>query len=440
MRGAAVVGLVTELARELRSASCLSKAMFSAPWKSSVSAKESSENDPAPRPGSWSALEPSRLTIACVKLVTVSLITALRRAVAQRVLGHHRLRRDRDDRSLAPAASGAGRERHRDANQVEPIAGPVGQVVARIDAAQLVQVIQIIGVLVEHDRGLKGNRGLLGRARCSRRGCIERGRRSGTSHSGRRRARDRRAGSRAALRQRLNDICPDLHLALLRIRCGAREALISLLNPDLEPAGHLCFVFGAEFGQPVLAPDVGRLDADRSVGGHDAIEVIDHVFGVGEAYRLRWTSAEDVSAVPSSTVTQATPVTRTEASRSRGRSNSVGAAAERPWNPRVRSGEPNGTRGSRRTARMPIQGTSRHVRRAGRRRTPLSRVRTGSCARRHERPRPSGLRGIIRDSAMLSTSSAVNRGILAEECAAEPDCPKSRGGGFCYRWNSGADR
>ena len=84
--------------------------------------------------------------------------------ISQRVLRDDRLCRDRDDRPLASAASRAGRESHRDPDQVQSVARPVGQVVARVDAAQLVQVVQIIGVLVQHDRRLECHRRLLGRA------------------------------------------------------------------------------------------------------------------------------------------------------------------------------------------------------------------------------------------------------------------------------------
>ena len=60
------------------------------------------------------------------------------------------------------------------------------------------------------------------------------------------------------------------------------EALSSPLKPAFSHVGHLRLVLGTELGQTVLAPDVGRLDADGAIGRHDPIELVDHLLGRGE--------------------------------------------------------------------------------------------------------------------------------------------------------------
>ena len=77
--------------------------------------------------------------------------------VPQRVLGHQRPCRHRDDRSLAAPAPGAGREGHGNPDEIESIAGPIGQVVTRVDSPQLIEVIQVVGMLVQNDRRLEGD-------------------------------------------------------------------------------------------------------------------------------------------------------------------------------------------------------------------------------------------------------------------------------------------
>ena len=81
----------------------------------------------------------------------------------QGVLGHHRFRRNSDDRPSAPATPRTRRESHWNANKVQAVSRSVGQIITRIDAPQLVQVVQIVRVLVEYDRGLEGNLALLWR-------------------------------------------------------------------------------------------------------------------------------------------------------------------------------------------------------------------------------------------------------------------------------------
>ena len=74
-------------------------------------------------------------------------------------------------------------------------------------------------------------------------------------------------------------------------------ALMSLLKPCFSHSAICEFVLGAEFRQPVLAPDVGRLDADGSIGRHDAIELVDHLLGVGEPDLLFRLSVPDQDAI-----------------------------------------------------------------------------------------------------------------------------------------------
>ena len=98
--------------------------------------------------------------IAWVRLLTVSLITTFRRAVRSVCLVMTGFAETRDDRPLAPPAPRSGRERHRDPDEVETVSRPVGQVVPRVDAPQLVEVIQVVGMLVEHHGGLERRRRL----------------------------------------------------------------------------------------------------------------------------------------------------------------------------------------------------------------------------------------------------------------------------------------
>ena len=185
--------------------------------------------------------------------------------VAQRVLGHDRLRRDRDDRSLTPPAPRPGRERHRDPHEVQTIARPVGQLVPGVDPAQLVEVIQVVRVLVEHHGGLEGSRRLFGRgARC----------RDWPSSAlpGSWRSQSTLAFSSCAVAffadggPRLVPTCTCVD----SVSATADRGIDVALEAVLEPFGHLRLVLGAEFRQPVLPPDVGSLDADGPIGRHDA--------------------------------------------------------------------------------------------------------------------------------------------------------------------------
>ena len=58
------------------------------------------------------------------------------------------------------------------------------------------------------------------------------------------------------------------------------------LEGRLEPLGHLGLVLRPELGQPVLPPDIGRLHADRAVGRHDPIELVDHLLRIGQPHVL----------------------------------------------------------------------------------------------------------------------------------------------------------
>ena len=55
------------------------------------------------------------------------------------------------------------------------------------------------------------------------------------------------------------------------------------LEAGLEPFGQLGLILGTEFCKSVLSPDIRRLDADRPVGCQHSVEVVDHLFGVGQA-------------------------------------------------------------------------------------------------------------------------------------------------------------
>ena len=136
----------------------------------------------------------------------------------------------------------------------------------------------------------------------------------------------------------LNEIGPDLHARRLGFAVADR-AIDVPLEADLEPGGHLRFVLAAELGQPVLPPDVGSLDADGPVGRHDAVELVDHLLGLGQL---------DLGLVghlfPHRQPAILAPANAGEPRRQTRRQSRVterlpraGAVVERPWNPRVRA-------------------------------------------------------------------------------------------------------
>ena len=65
-----------------------------------------------------------------------------------------------DDGPLALSRGRAGQQRDRQAEQVEAVAGHVGQVVAGVDPAELVEMVEVSRLLVEPDRGLEADAGL----------------------------------------------------------------------------------------------------------------------------------------------------------------------------------------------------------------------------------------------------------------------------------------
>ena len=70
------------------------------------------------------------------------------------------------------------------------------------------------------------------------------------------------------------------------------------LEPGLQPARHLGLVLRPELGQPILPPDVGRLDPDRAGRGHDPVELVDHLLGLGEVDRVALPSLAPLAGAP----------------------------------------------------------------------------------------------------------------------------------------------
>ena len=141
-------------------------------------------------------------------------------------------------------------------------------------------MIEIIRVLIENDGRLEGHgrpvRRVAGCWRARTRACgrLGRGIRSGR----------RIAGSRL-LRRRV--IQSRSHVQAVRFGLAAADRRVDVaLVAGLEPFGQLGLVLGTEFCKPVLSPDIRRLDADCAVGCQHAVQVVDHLLGVGQAYLL----------------------------------------------------------------------------------------------------------------------------------------------------------
>ena len=262
--------------------------------------------------------------------------------VPQRVLGHQRPCRHRDDRSLAAPALGAGREGHGNADEVKAIAGPIGQVVARVDSPQLIEVIEVVGMLVQNDRRLEGDEVLsadpaVARVRRSEL-AAEPAAGAGAPRPGLSRHGDRCGWAGRLFREASSKLQP-AGFVLAPPDRGVELAL----EPRFQPFGHLGLVLGSEFGQPVLAPDVGRLDADGAVGRHDPVELVNHLLGRGKTDLFIHVVASAPSRSPRNRAdhTRARAVSRAHAGRAgeqhRGQRtgnanlNGIVQTWERPW-------------------------------------------------------------------------------------------------------------